>query len=526
MWTVLVFFGMVVLGGFLSYFGDLQGRRLGKKRVRIFGLRPKHTAILITSITGSFIVALSVGSLLLVVQPVREVVLKGEYAIREIRNLENRQKEIENRLQLAQTLAITAEKQNASVRTKLNHVRNSLTSSQTHLAALQTDLQKGKNAVLKLEAQRVQLITQNLALSHQNTRLATLNGELDKQNVKYGVRNDELGKENVELHREQIAIQKQTDQIHVVNQGLMEKNARLQMQGERLVAEQQELEKKNAVLTQVSKDLNSANLEDEIRARQKIGKLESDISNLTKDRERLISYLDGADSAVQQYVALRSKRICMQAGELIARRTVDTSLSIRDLRKELSSLFADAEAATTLRGAIKGTNNRTIKILTDNIAERQLPDAEMMEALIAEVKRAKGQQQLVATSLTNALAGEQVLVRLTMEPVRTTFRRGSIVASKVIPVVRSLDTMVTTLIQFLQEDVRNAAILAGTIPSSDRNTGNTEVGALAPADLIELVDRLRRMGGEVVVSAIASDDLTSAEPLRLTFRLSRPPTKS
>ncbi len=38
-WTILALLLMVVLGGFISYYGDLQGRRWGKKRVSWFGLR-------------------------------------------------------------------------------------------------------------------------------------------------------------------------------------------------------------------------------------------------------------------------------------------------------------------------------------------------------------------------------------------------------------------------------------------------------------------------------------------------------
>ena len=59
MWTLLAMLALVITGGFISYFGDLQGRRWGKKRVSWFGMRPKHTAILITSLTGGIIALLS-----------------------------------------------------------------------------------------------------------------------------------------------------------------------------------------------------------------------------------------------------------------------------------------------------------------------------------------------------------------------------------------------------------------------------------------------------------------------------------
>src|SRR5205807_5007114 len=83
LWTVLALLLLVVTGGFISYFGDLQGRRWGKRRVSWFGLRPKHTAILITSLTGGVIAFLSVAALMIVVPNVRDVVLRGEQAIRD-----------------------------------------------------------------------------------------------------------------------------------------------------------------------------------------------------------------------------------------------------------------------------------------------------------------------------------------------------------------------------------------------------------------------------------------------------------
>ena len=63
------------------------GTPLGKKRVSLFGLRPKHTAILITSITGSVISLLSVITVLVAFPPIRDVILTGERAIRDNRRL-------------------------------------------------------------------------------------------------------------------------------------------------------------------------------------------------------------------------------------------------------------------------------------------------------------------------------------------------------------------------------------------------------------------------------------------------------
>ena len=86
-WTILVLVLMVTLGGFISYYGDLQGRRWGKRRVSWFGLRPKYTAVLITSLTGGFIALMSIVTVLIAFPTVKEVVLRGERLIEENKQL-------------------------------------------------------------------------------------------------------------------------------------------------------------------------------------------------------------------------------------------------------------------------------------------------------------------------------------------------------------------------------------------------------------------------------------------------------
>ena len=51
---------LVVIGGIIAFIGDRIGMKVGKKRLSIFGLRPKHTSMLITVITGIVVAATSV----------------------------------------------------------------------------------------------------------------------------------------------------------------------------------------------------------------------------------------------------------------------------------------------------------------------------------------------------------------------------------------------------------------------------------------------------------------------------------
>src|SRR5437763_17152499 len=87
MWTGLALCLTVCMGGIIAYNGDVIGRRYGKRRVTMFGLRPKYTAILVTSVTGVLISAGTTIVLFLLVQPVRDVIMYGEEAIAKNRGL-------------------------------------------------------------------------------------------------------------------------------------------------------------------------------------------------------------------------------------------------------------------------------------------------------------------------------------------------------------------------------------------------------------------------------------------------------
>ena len=62
---------LAITGGIIAYIGDKLGTKVGKKKLTIFGLRPKHTSILVTIVTGILITVSTIGILTLVSRDVR-----------------------------------------------------------------------------------------------------------------------------------------------------------------------------------------------------------------------------------------------------------------------------------------------------------------------------------------------------------------------------------------------------------------------------------------------------------------------
>ncbi len=62
---------LALTGGAIAYIGDRLGTRIGKRKLTVFGLRPRHTSTLITIVSGFLIVAATMGALTIVSQDVR-----------------------------------------------------------------------------------------------------------------------------------------------------------------------------------------------------------------------------------------------------------------------------------------------------------------------------------------------------------------------------------------------------------------------------------------------------------------------
>jgi uncharacterized protein (DUF3084 family) len=56
---LIVIVVVIIFGGTLAFLGDRVGMKVGKKRLSIFGLRPKYTSMIITVLTGFFIAGLT-----------------------------------------------------------------------------------------------------------------------------------------------------------------------------------------------------------------------------------------------------------------------------------------------------------------------------------------------------------------------------------------------------------------------------------------------------------------------------------
>src|SRR5579871_1485628 len=123
-----------------------------------------------------------------------------------------------------------------------------------------------------------------------------------------------------------------------------------------------------------------------------------------------------------------------------------------------------------------------------------------------------------STALVTDVEGEQVLVELIPQPLprEVVFDKGAVIATSRIDARQPLSHVVDDILQFLQQDVKNAAIRSGMIPRVDPDTGKEEVGIIGPKELVTLTEQVIRKGGLVQLTAVARASISPADSPRLS----------
>ena len=94
---------MAVVGGFIAYVADKMGSRIGKRKMSVFGLRPKYTALLLTVLSGIMISVLTIGVMAIASDSARTALFGMEKLQRELRSLNEEKQTAAEALDKART---------------------------------------------------------------------------------------------------------------------------------------------------------------------------------------------------------------------------------------------------------------------------------------------------------------------------------------------------------------------------------------------------------------------------------------
>lgn len=189
---------LMIMGGLIAFLGDKIGSKVGKKRMSLFGLRPKYTSIIVTIISGTLIAFLTVAVLAVASENVRvalfglnklyaemdqlsrEIVEKNnalaegqkilQERTREVEEMDRRTREISIELARAEEQRTYMESQLAVVQRAYDEAQANVNASAEEIRELEKTRQDLVDTINRLDAEK-EILLQNIETIREGTVL-------------------------------------------------------------------------------------------------------------------------------------------------------------------------------------------------------------------------------------------------------------------------------------------------------------------------------------------------------------------
>ena len=194
MYGIVLILVLIVTGGVIAVIGDRVGTKVGKKRLSLFGLRPRHTSTIVTIVTGFVITTLTFGILAAASENVRTALFGMEQLNRSLQETEAKLKGASDDLAAARAEQSKADKALADLKASVS----SLEEEAQRLSDGNRALAAENDA---LAAENDALAAKNIALDEMNRSLASENDALDAANGKLTASNEQLTADKKTLER-------------------------------------------------------------------------------------------------------------------------------------------------------------------------------------------------------------------------------------------------------------------------------------------------------------------------------------
>lgn len=489
---VFLIAALIVASGIIAYVGDVIGRRMGRRRLTLFGLRPRRTAIAISVLAGMLIAAFTLTSAMLVSQNVRDALLRVAEMRREIGRLESAARELETRAESSRRRAARAQRDLDAAKERLTAVLSALTQQTKRLGEQRQQLAAAR--------ERLRVVSAELATQRENLEITAAR----------------LREVSAELERERRELADQRRELEATRGAL--------------ATTQQELGTKTQELSQVAAELANANREldaayAELRDNAQM------IIKLTGEREQLEADIRSlSQQARQAFQVIRTQPVIFGADEEIVTAVVPGGRPISEVRSDLDDFVGLVNRAAVSGGAGARDNGRGIdmsQLVWDEATQQPIlyTEGQVLDALAEAISDTEGSVIVRAASAGNVVRGETVVVHFRLFRNELVFHAGEELARTTIDSSRDQATLMFQLVTFLRVKVSSRGREAGVMPRAAARLGQGRealfpgpeevVGEIPYPDLLDVIRQVQSRKGSVEVIAHAASDIWSAGPLRV-----------
>lgn len=184
----VIIISLVILSGLIAFIGDKIGMKMGKKRVSLFGLRPRYSSIIITILTGVLIAVLSITILLGVYSELRNALFNINDVLNRLERLNQQLAERDQQLSERDQKLAERDKELSKLQQEIEAreeeiaaKENEITEKEKEIEAKDLELQTVENELKELAENRDELQNRVADLSSQRKDLETQVSELEGQ---------------------------------------------------------------------------------------------------------------------------------------------------------------------------------------------------------------------------------------------------------------------------------------------------------------------------------------------------------
>jgi|GEM_PF-2389428 len=525
----ILILALIVATCFIAYIADNIGKNLGKKRISIFGLRPRQTATLISMATSVVIMLLTVAILMLTSASLRNALLRYDTEKKAANKVQREYAQLQTeKEELLKSVRVQHEQIERN-RTQTEQFRNQRVEAEGLLQRANKRLdiaRKGENsararareAQTRLSAARKQFDTFKRQLAQANVQVTAAKERVEKARSQVIFAEKQLKAEQGRVESTQAQLGGAQEKLVKAQSELQQAQSQQEAARQQLEVARKQLETSRRNLDLVQKKVTE-NIAELTAAQTEKASLEVRRDALQADLKAKERELENLQEQVRQYQEIQkiAERIAtgdvgVQVGEVFAEETVPPHASTKEALTSLRKLVSEAreELGKTRRDLTLAipettTNQTEDEFLSGFAAYLSTLEVPVSIRLVAARDHARGESNIVA--------------RLLPIQVRTVFDQGEVLASAAIDAGSEDFRIFNRLLALLNENEQRARergvmpLLTEDSPFFYHPRTNEQV--------FDALRRIQAMGGIVRVRLLAAENISTIDSPKVKFEITR-----
>lgn len=272
-----------------------------------------------------------------------------------------------------------------------------------------------------------------------------------------------------------------------------------------------EMEEKNRIIEELDEKIReSTRANDDMEAKladinTKYSIAQKEVADLTTSKEALTSEVAALEESTTQLrhgiISMREGQVFYRAGEVVTAGIMRGGLTHEENVAQVNWLLDSANQAVLQR---LGVDEKDEKLQAIWLSKK------VVDRAVQVLDRSKGNMLFRVRTIANIIVGELVVCDIEMTDNQFIYPDNTLILSEKIDLTKHEGGYDTIILSFLNK-VNHKAVEAGVLP--DPITG--KVGNMDATTMIEASNKMRHIGGNVILKAYARGDITTAGPVKI-----------